>query len=79
VSESLGLANRLADYWYEGLSTSKMACTNYFERYLLRQVNRPVAECLTQVPQNLILRRLWLPVVRGRSKTSGRARAIALI
>ncbi|NEP21518.1 AAA-like domain-containing protein [Moorena sp. SIO3I6] len=49
VSESLGLANRLADYWYEGLSTSKMACTNYFERYLLRQVNRPVVLCLDEV------------------------------
>ncbi|NET03698.1 MAG: molecular chaperone Tir [Symploca sp. SIO2B6] len=49
VSESLGLPNQLADYWYEGLSTSKMSCTNYFGRYLLRQVNTPVVLCLDEV------------------------------
>jgi len=49
VSESLGLPNRLADYWYEGLANSKMACTNYFERYLLRQINTPVVLCLDEV------------------------------
>ncbi|NEP57432.1 MAG: molecular chaperone Tir [Symploca sp. SIO2G7] len=49
VSESLGLPNQLADYWYEGLSNSKMACTNYFERYLLRQFNTPVVLCLDEV------------------------------
>ncbi|NES18531.1 MAG: molecular chaperone Tir, partial [Symploca sp. SIO3E6] len=49
VSESLGLPNRLADYWYEGLSNGKMACTNYFERYLLRKFDTPMVLCLDEV------------------------------
>ena len=34
VGQSLGLKNKLIDYWDEEFSTSKVDCTDYFEKYL---------------------------------------------
>lgn len=49
VGQSLILKNRLADYWDEEFSTSKVNCTDYFERYLLPQINNPLVLCLDEV------------------------------
>ncbi|HBB36181.1 MAG TPA: molecular chaperone Tir, partial [Cyanobacteria bacterium UBA9273] len=49
VGQSLGLPNRLAEYWDEEFSTSKVDCTEYFEKYLLPQAGSPVVLCLDEV------------------------------
>ncbi|HAA32245.1 MAG TPA: molecular chaperone Tir [Cyanobacteria bacterium UBA8553] len=49
VGQSLGMLNRLADYWDEQFSTSKMNCTHYFERYLLAASDSPLVLCLDEV------------------------------
>jgi transcriptional regulator with XRE-family HTH domain len=51
VSQSLGMPNRLADYWDEQFSTPKMNCTAYFEEYLLAQSSSPLILCLDTVEQ----------------------------
>lgn len=49
VGQLLGIPNRLADYWDEQFSTSKMNCTAYFEEYLLPQTVNPLILCLDEV------------------------------
>lgn len=49
VGQNLGMPNRLADYWDEQFSTSKMNCTHYFERYLLAASDSPLVLCLDEV------------------------------
>jgi serine/threonine-protein kinase len=49
VSQSLGLPNRIADYWDEQFSTSKVNCTDYFEQYLLANASSPLVLCLDEV------------------------------
>ncbi len=49
VGQSLGMPNRLAEYWDEQFSTSKMNCTHYFERYLLAASDGPFVLCLDEV------------------------------
>jgi hypothetical protein len=49
VSQSLGMPNRLADYWDEQHSASKVNCTDYFERYLLKASDSPLVLCLDEV------------------------------
>ena len=49
VGQSLGMPNRLADYWEEQFSTSKMNCTAYFEEYLLAASDSPLVLCLDEV------------------------------
>ena len=49
VGQSLGLPNQLKDYWDEEFSSSKIDCTNYFERYLLSQSKDPVVLGLDEV------------------------------
>ena len=49
VSQLLGLPNRLGDYWDETYSTSKVDCTDYFEKYLLAEANEPLVICLDEV------------------------------
>jgi transcriptional regulator with XRE-family HTH domain len=51
VSQSLGMPNRLADYWDEQFSTPKMNCTAYFEEYLLAQSSSPLILCLDKVEE----------------------------
>jgi serine/threonine-protein kinase len=46
VGQSLGLENCLEQYWNLEFSTSKMNCTNYFEKYLLAQADTPLVLCL---------------------------------
>lgn len=49
ASQSLGLENQLTDCWDEKFSTSKVNCTNYVEKYLLAQNDRPLVLCLDEV------------------------------
>jgi serine/threonine-protein kinase len=49
VGQNLGLPNRIADYWDEQFSTSKMNCTDYFEQYLLAKSGSPLVLCLDEV------------------------------
>lgn len=49
VGQSLGLPNRIADYWDERFSTSKVNCTDYFEQYLLANASSPLVLCLDEV------------------------------
>lgn len=49
VGQSLRLPNRLADYWDERYSTSKVNCTDYFEHYLLAKSDSPLVLCLDEV------------------------------
>ncbi|NEP02128.1 MAG: molecular chaperone Tir [Symploca sp. SIO2E9] len=49
VGQILGMPNRLAEYWDEEFSTSKVDCTEYFEKYLLPQASSPVVLCLDEV------------------------------
>ncbi|MDZ8078252.1 MAG: AAA-like domain-containing protein [Nostoc sp. DcaGUA01] len=50
VTGELNLDDRLADYWKEGVG-SKNKCTNYFQRYLLPELKRPVLLCLDEVDE----------------------------
>ena len=49
VGQSLGLKNKLIDYWDEDFSTSKVDCTDYFEKYLLVQVDDNLVLALDEV------------------------------
>lgn len=49
VGQILGMPNRLADYWDEQFSTSKMNCTAYFEEYLLAKADSPLVLCLDEI------------------------------
>ncbi|MEI2582066.1 AAA-like domain-containing protein [Scytonema sp. PRP1] len=51
VGELLGLPNCLDKYWNEKLSTSKMNCFGYFQRYLLPQAESPLVICIDEVEQ----------------------------
>jgi len=51
VGELLGLPNCLDKYWNERLSTSKMNCFGYFQRYLLPQAESPLVICIDEVEQ----------------------------
>jgi hypothetical protein len=49
VSQQLGLASQLDDYWDEEGRGSKVSCTAYFEEYLLQQADTPLVLCLDDV------------------------------
>lgn len=49
VGKVLNIPNRLADYWDDEFSTSKINCTGYFEEYLLAQSASPLVLCLDEV------------------------------
>jgi transcriptional regulator with XRE-family HTH domain len=51
VGELLGLPNCLDKYWNEKLSTSKMNCFGYFQRYLLPQAESPLVICIDEIEQ----------------------------
>ncbi len=50
ITGELNLDDRLADYWKGGVG-SKNKCTNYFQRYLLPTLKRPVVLCLDEVDE----------------------------
>jgi class 3 adenylate cyclase len=48
VTRSLGLPNHLAEYWDE-IFGSNYNCTDYFENYLLAEINNPIVLALDEV------------------------------
>jgi serine/threonine-protein kinase len=50
ISSELELEDKLTDYW-KGVLGSKNKCTNYFQRYLLAEINSPLALGLDEVDQ----------------------------
>lgn len=50
ITWELNLDDRLPDFW-KGAFSPKNKCTNYFQRYLLPELNRPVVLCLDEVDQ----------------------------
>src|SRR5919199_490556 len=50
ITGELNLDDRLADYWKGGVG-SKNKCTNYFQRYLLPTLKRPLVLCLDEVDE----------------------------
>lgn len=48
VTRSLGLPNHLAEYWDE-IFGSNYNCTDYFENYLLAEINTPIVLALDEV------------------------------
>ncbi|NMG07882.1 AAA-like domain-containing protein [Brasilonema sp. UFV-L1] len=47
----LNLPDKLSDYWKGGILGSKNKCTNYFQRYLLSEINSPIALGLDEVDE----------------------------
>ncbi|BAY48034.1 hypothetical protein SAMD00079811_56530 [Scytonema sp. HK-05] len=74
VGELLGLPNCLDKYWNEKISTSKMNCFGYFQRYLLPQAESPLVICIDEVErlfnhqvvgkEFLVLLRAWHETAR---------------
>jgi class 3 adenylate cyclase len=50
ITNELGLEDQLEQFW-QGLRGSKIRCTNYFQRYLLPQVNTPLVLGLDEADQ----------------------------
>ncbi|NJR59874.1 MAG: CHAT domain-containing protein [Cyanobacteria bacterium CRU_2_1] len=50
ITNELNLEDKLADYW-KGTVSPKNKCTNYFQRYLLLELQCPVVLCLDEVDQ----------------------------
>ncbi|MBE9201854.1 MULTISPECIES: AAA-like domain-containing protein [unclassified Nodularia (in: cyanobacteria)] len=50
VTDSLNLPEKLGDYW-KGVLGSKNKCTNYFQRYLLKEIDKPIVLGLDEVDE----------------------------
>jgi AAA-like domain/CHAT domain len=50
ISDKLNLPDKLDEYW-KGILGSKNKCTKYFERYLLPEINSPIALGLDEVDE----------------------------
>jgi hypothetical protein len=50
ITDSLGLPDKLGDFW-QGVLGSKNKCSNYFQRYLLNQIDSPIALGLDEVDE----------------------------
>ncbi len=50
IADKLNLPDKLDEYW-RGILGSKNKCTKYFERYLLPEINSPIALGLDEVDQ----------------------------
>jgi hypothetical protein len=50
ITWELNLEDQLANYW-KGTFSPKNKCTNYFQRYLLPELQRPIVLCLDEVDQ----------------------------
>lgn len=51
LSDELNLENKLTDYWTEDCLGSKRKSTNYFQRYLLAEIQNPLVLGLDEVDQ----------------------------
>jgi len=51
VTHELNLPNKLNDYWKDDFLGSKDKCTNYFQRYLLNEIQSPIALGLDEVDE----------------------------
>ena len=57
VGKRLNVSNKLKDYWDVDFYGSKENCTNYFEEYILREINQPLVlgldevDCMFQYPE----------------------------
>ena len=49
IGQMLGLENQLKKYWNEQFSTPKINCNQYFEKYILAQVNSSLILCLDEL------------------------------
>ena len=49
VGKKLKVSNKLKDYWDDYYLGSKVSCTDYFEEYLLREINQPLVLGLDEV------------------------------
>ena len=49
ITNELNLSNKLSDYWTDGFLGTKDKCTNYFQRYLLTEIDHPIALGLDEV------------------------------
>ncbi|UKO96142.1 AAA-like domain-containing protein [Nostoc sp. UHCC 0870] len=50
ITDSLNLPEKINDYW-KGVLGSKNKCTNYFQRYLLAEIDTPIALGLDEVDE----------------------------
>jgi len=50
ITNEVNLSDKLSDYW-KGAVSPKNKCTNYFQRYLLPELQSPVTLCLDEVDQ----------------------------
>jgi hypothetical protein len=50
ITDALNVDDRLAEYW-RGKISPKNKCTNYFQRYLLPELQGPIVLCLDEVDQ----------------------------
>ncbi|MBH8555621.1 AAA-like domain-containing protein [Nostocaceae cyanobacterium CENA357] len=50
ITYELNLPDKLEDYW-KGILGSKNKCTNYFQRYLLSEINSPITLALDEVDE----------------------------
>ncbi len=51
ITHELNLSHRLNDYWKDDFLGSKDKCTNYFQRYLLTEIEGPIALGLDEVDE----------------------------
>lgn len=51
VSRQMKLENQLDDYWDEGILSKTSNCTDYFEEYLLTEIDCPLVLALDEVDQ----------------------------
>ena len=49
ITNGLNLSNKLSDYWTDGFLGTKDKCTNYFQRYLLTEIDHPIVLGLDEV------------------------------
>jgi hypothetical protein len=49
VTEQLGLADKVEEYWQSKILGSKPKCTRYFEKYLLTEITTPIVLGLDEV------------------------------
>lgn len=51
ISNELNLANQVNEYWQDDFLGAKDKCTNYFQRYLLAAIDRPIVLGLDEVDE----------------------------
>jgi hypothetical protein len=67
ITSELNLPDKLDDYWKGLLLSSKSKCTNYFQRYLLSEINNPLVLGLDEVDliiQHPVIADHFFPLLR---------------